>query len=156
MESCFSLHVVVNTVFWWLQILNLSSLFPLLLISFESLHLSLSLSLSVFQGQNLILNMNDHGFVVCAYNRTTSKVDHFLANEAKGMPMEHLKKETLPWLGELFFFSFLLSLFLGLSSFCHLSASLHPPFCRLFFLFLPFLSFCPPPLPNLSPSFLVH
>ncbi|XP_072036431.1 6-phosphogluconate dehydrogenase, decarboxylating-like [Amphiura filiformis] len=35
-------------------------------------------------GQNLILNMNDHGFVVCAYNRTTSKVDAFLANEAKG------------------------------------------------------------------------
>ena len=56
-------------------------------------------------GQNLILNMNDHGFVVsstcvlsapaplrshvkpmqvCAFNRTTSKVDHFLENEAKG------------------------------------------------------------------------
>ncbi|CAH2320577.1 6-phosphogluconate dehydrogenase, decarboxylating [Pelobates cultripes] len=35
-------------------------------------------------GQNLILNMNDHGFVVCAYNRTVSKVDEFLANEAKG------------------------------------------------------------------------
>ena len=35
-------------------------------------------------GQNLILNMNDHGFVVVAYNRTTDKVDHFLANEAKG------------------------------------------------------------------------
>lgn len=35
-------------------------------------------------GQNLILNMNDHGFVVCAYNRTTEKVDNFLANEAKG------------------------------------------------------------------------
>ncbi|KAG0215398.1 6-phosphogluconate dehydrogenase, decarboxylating, partial [Mortierella sp. GBA43] len=35
-------------------------------------------------GQNLILNMNDNGFVVCAYNRTVSKVDHFLANEAKG------------------------------------------------------------------------
>jgi hypothetical protein len=34
-------------------------------------------------GQNLILNMNDHGFVVVAYNRTTEKVDHFLANEAK-------------------------------------------------------------------------
>lgn len=28
--------------------------------------------------------MNDHGFTVCAYNRTTSKVDHFLENEAKG------------------------------------------------------------------------
>jgi len=35
-------------------------------------------------GQNLILNMNDHGFVVCAFNRTVEKVDRFLANEAKG------------------------------------------------------------------------
>ncbi|XP_041061746.1 6-phosphogluconate dehydrogenase, decarboxylating [Carcharodon carcharias] len=35
-------------------------------------------------GQNLILNMNDHGFVVCAFNRTVSKVDSFLENEAKG------------------------------------------------------------------------
>jgi 6-phosphogluconate dehydrogenase len=34
-------------------------------------------------GQNLILNMNDHGFVVCAFNRTVEKVDKFLANEAK-------------------------------------------------------------------------
>ncbi len=34
-------------------------------------------------GQNLILNMNDHGFTVVAYNRTTSKVDEFLAHEAK-------------------------------------------------------------------------
>ncbi|KAI1701076.1 NAD binding domain of 6-phosphogluconate dehydrogenase domain-containing protein [Ditylenchus destructor] len=35
-------------------------------------------------GQNLILNMNDHGFVVCAFNRTVSKVTDFLNNEAKG------------------------------------------------------------------------
>ncbi|PAV87852.1 hypothetical protein WR25_06081 isoform C [Diploscapter pachys] len=35
-------------------------------------------------GQNLILNMNDNGFTVCAFNRTVSKVDEFLANEAKG------------------------------------------------------------------------
>lgn len=35
-------------------------------------------------GQNLILNMNDHGFVVCAFNRTVEKVDRFLQNEAKG------------------------------------------------------------------------
>ena len=35
-------------------------------------------------GQNLVLNMNDHGFTVVVYNRTTSKVDDFLANEAKG------------------------------------------------------------------------
>src|SRR5258708_16959692 len=35
-------------------------------------------------GQKLILNMNDHGFIVVAYNRTTSKVDEFLAKEAHG------------------------------------------------------------------------
>ncbi len=35
-------------------------------------------------GQNIVLNMNDHGYVVAAFNRTTSKVDEFLANEAKG------------------------------------------------------------------------
>ncbi|KNC83879.1 6-phosphogluconate dehydrogenase, decarboxylating [Sphaeroforma arctica JP610] len=35
-------------------------------------------------GQNLILNMNDHGFTVTAFNRTVSKVDDFLAKEAKG------------------------------------------------------------------------
>lgn len=35
-------------------------------------------------GQNLILNLNDHGFRVCAFNRTVTKVDDFLANEAKG------------------------------------------------------------------------
>jgi 6-phosphogluconate dehydrogenase len=35
-------------------------------------------------GQNLALNMNDHGFTVAAYNRTTSKVDEFLAKGAKG------------------------------------------------------------------------
>jgi 6-phosphogluconate dehydrogenase len=46
--------------------------------------LKLSQMLTFQQGQNLILNMNDKGFVVVAYNRTTSKVDHFLANEAKG------------------------------------------------------------------------
>ena len=28
--------------------------------------------------------MNDKGFNVVAYNRTTQKVDHFLENEAKG------------------------------------------------------------------------
>jgi 6-phosphogluconate dehydrogenase len=35
-------------------------------------------------GQNLILNMNDHGFTVVAFNRTVSKVDEFLTKEAKG------------------------------------------------------------------------
>src|SRR6266566_4429091 len=35
-------------------------------------------------GQNLIMNMNDHGFTVVAYNRTVEKVDEFLADAAKG------------------------------------------------------------------------
>jgi len=39
-------------------------------------------------GQNLILNAADHGFNVIAFNRTVSKVDHFIANEAKGKSIE--------------------------------------------------------------------
>ncbi len=35
-------------------------------------------------GQNLIMNMNDHGFKVVAFNRTVSKVDDFLDGLAKG------------------------------------------------------------------------
>jgi len=35
-------------------------------------------------GQNLVLNMNDHGFTVAVFNRTVSKVDEFLNNAAKG------------------------------------------------------------------------
>jgi 6-phosphogluconate dehydrogenase len=34
-------------------------------------------------GQNLILNMADHGFQVAAYNRTTQKVDEFMAGSAR-------------------------------------------------------------------------
>lgn len=34
-------------------------------------------------GQNLVLNMNDHGFTVAVFNRTTSRVDDFLAGPAK-------------------------------------------------------------------------
>ncbi len=35
-------------------------------------------------GQNLVLNMNDHGFKVAVFNRTLSKVDDFLKYVAKG------------------------------------------------------------------------
>jgi 6-phosphogluconate dehydrogenase len=35
-------------------------------------------------GQNLVLNMNDHGYKVVVFNRTVSKVDDFVNNEAKG------------------------------------------------------------------------
>lgn len=39
-------------------------------------------------GQNLVLNMNDHGFKVGVFNRTVSKVDAFLEHEAKGTQIE--------------------------------------------------------------------
>ena len=35
-------------------------------------------------GQNLVLNMNDHGFKVAVFNRTTSIVDEFVEGTAKG------------------------------------------------------------------------
>jgi len=35
-------------------------------------------------GQNLVLNMNDHGFKVAVFNRTLSTVDEFLEGTAKG------------------------------------------------------------------------
>jgi len=39
-------------------------------------------------GQNLVLNMNDHGYKVGVFNRTVSKVDDFLADEAKGTAVQ--------------------------------------------------------------------
>ena len=35
-------------------------------------------------GQNLVLNMNDHGYKVAVFNRTVARVDEFLGNQAKG------------------------------------------------------------------------
>ena len=35
-------------------------------------------------GQNLVLNMEDHGFSVAVYNRTLSRVDEFMAGGAQG------------------------------------------------------------------------
>ncbi|MBE7552945.1 MAG: decarboxylating NADP(+)-dependent phosphogluconate dehydrogenase [Anaerolineales bacterium] len=35
-------------------------------------------------GQNLVLNMNDHGFKVAVFNRTVSTVDEFINGNAKG------------------------------------------------------------------------
>ena len=35
-------------------------------------------------GENLVLNMESHGFTVACFNRTTSKVDDFVAGRAKG------------------------------------------------------------------------
>src|SRR6202789_3559460 len=35
-------------------------------------------------GQNLVLNMNDHGYKVAVFNRTVSKVDDFVQHEPAG------------------------------------------------------------------------
>ncbi len=35
-------------------------------------------------GQNLVLNMSDHGYRVAVFNRTTSKVDDFISGPARG------------------------------------------------------------------------
>jgi 6-phosphogluconate dehydrogenase len=35
-------------------------------------------------GQNLVLNMDDHGFTVAVYNRTLARVDEFIAGDAQG------------------------------------------------------------------------
>jgi 6-phosphogluconate dehydrogenase len=35
-------------------------------------------------GQNLALNMDEHGFIVAVFNRTVSKVDEFLSDAARG------------------------------------------------------------------------
>lgn len=51
-------------------------------------------------GQNLIMNVADHGFTVVVFNRTVAKVDRFLANEAKGTsPFRAVSK--VEWLDEL-------------------------------------------------------
>jgi 6-phosphogluconate dehydrogenase len=35
-------------------------------------------------GENLVLNMANHGFTVAVYNRTTAKVDDFMGDRAQG------------------------------------------------------------------------
>ena len=45
-------------------------------------------------GRNLVLNMDDHGVVVSVFNRTTSKVDEFIAGEAAGTSI--LGSHSLP------------------------------------------------------------
>ena len=34
-------------------------------------------------GQNLVMNMNDHGFTVAVFNRTPARVDEFLEKAAR-------------------------------------------------------------------------
>ncbi len=53
-------------------------------------------------GQNLVLNMNDHGFKVAVFNRTVSKVDDFLKNGARGTQVigAHSLEEFVGLLGK--------------------------------------------------------
>src|SRR6476469_4928603 len=48
-------------------------------------------------GENLVLNMESHGFTVAVFNRTTSKVDEFLAGRGKGKKFvgAHTPKELV-------------------------------------------------------------
>ncbi len=50
-------------------------------------------------GQNLVLNMNDHGFKVAVFNRTVSKVDEFIADEAKGTDVVGARIRSKNWPG---------------------------------------------------------
>lgn len=47
-------------------------------------HADIALIGLAVMGQNLVMNMNDHGFSVAVYNRTTSVTEEFLATTAKG------------------------------------------------------------------------
>lgn len=38
-------------------------------------------------GQNLVLNMAEHGFHVCVYNRSPKKTDEFIKNRTEGLPI---------------------------------------------------------------------
>ncbi|MFP4567167.1 MAG: decarboxylating NADP(+)-dependent phosphogluconate dehydrogenase, partial [Spirochaetaceae bacterium] len=49
-----------------------------------SAHADVGLIGLAVMGQNLVLNMNDRGYTVAVYNRTTSKVDAFLEDAAAG------------------------------------------------------------------------
>jgi 6-phosphogluconate dehydrogenase len=47
-------------------------------------HCDLGLVGLAVMGQNLVLNMNDHGYRIAVFNRTTSKVDEFINGAASG------------------------------------------------------------------------
>src|SRR5476651_2515762 len=49
-------------------------------------------------GQNLVLNMNDHGYRVAVFNRTTAKVTEFLSGPAQGTQIigTYSLKELIP------------------------------------------------------------
>merc|ERR1712195_250411 len=47
-------------------------------------------------GQNLVLNMNDHGYKIAVFNRTPAKVTKFIENEAKDTNVDFVSKLKKP------------------------------------------------------------
>ena len=48
-------------------------------------------------GENLVLNMNDHGYTVAVFNRTTSKVDEFLDGRGQGHEGRRRRTRSQNW-----------------------------------------------------------
>ena len=57
-------------------------------------HLDIGLIGLAVMGRNLVLNLNDHGYRVGVYNRTTEKMTSFIGGEARGTQVEGF--EALP------------------------------------------------------------
>ena len=47
------------------------------------MHADIGLIGLAVMGQNLVLNMADHGFTVAVFNRTVSKIDEFIEETAR-------------------------------------------------------------------------
>ena len=48
-------------------------------------------------GENLVLNMESHGYTVAVFNRTTSKVDDFVNGRGKGKKHRRLPHGRRSW-----------------------------------------------------------
>ncbi len=48
-------------------------------------------------GENLVLNMESHGFTVAVFNRTTSKVDEFVDGRGQGQEDRRLPLASRSW-----------------------------------------------------------
>ncbi len=92
-------------------------------------HCDLGLIGLAVMGQNLILNMADHGFRVAAYNRTTSKVDEFLAgNHDRAIEMHY---KLLPLVEAMFYETNPIPVKTALALMGKISGELRLPLCEM-------------------------